>query len=142
MNLSLGKLDDMQYQCASQGAAGRLPAAQCYSEALRQDPSLAAAWRGLGDLRRECGDLEGSLSYYQHALRLQPDCAEALTGLGFALKDLKRHGEAQACLEVAVRSRPQCALALGALAGRTSTGGASPAVQLLERHFCYPIAAS
>jgi protein O-GlcNAc transferase len=100
-----------------QGESGRGPALACYSEALRRDPACAAAWRGLGDARREAGDCTQAAACYQEAVRLQPRNADALTGLGVALRDLGRREEAEAALRAVVALRPQCALALGNLAG-------------------------
>jgi tetratricopeptide (TPR) repeat protein len=55
-----------------QGAVGRNAAQQCYLEALRQDVLYAPAWRGLGDLLREGGEMVQALSCYQEAVRLRP----------------------------------------------------------------------
>jgi hypothetical protein len=43
--------------CPLQGVLGRAAAQQCYLEALRLDMLYAPAWRGLGDLLRESGEL-------------------------------------------------------------------------------------
>ena len=40
-----------------QGVLGRGSAQACYLEALRLDVCYAPAWRGLGDLLRESGEL-------------------------------------------------------------------------------------
>jgi tetratricopeptide (TPR) repeat protein len=66
----------------AQGAVGRNAAQQCYLEALRQDVLYAPAWRGLGDLLREGGEMVQSLSCYQEAVRLRPCYADAFTGMG------------------------------------------------------------
>ncbi len=66
----------------AQGAVGRNAAQQCYLEALRQDVLYAPAWRGLGDLLREGGEMVQALSCYQEAVRLRPCYADAFTGMG------------------------------------------------------------
>ena len=48
-----------------QGEAGRAAAAACYTEALRGERRCAAAWRGLGDVRREAGDATQAVACYQ-----------------------------------------------------------------------------
>lgn len=69
-----------------QGAVGRNAAQQCYLEALRQDVLYAPAWRGLGDLLREGGEMVQALSCYQEAVRLRPcyageECAGSMCQL-------------------------------------------------------------
>lgn len=48
---------DIWFSCCVQGVLGRAAAQQCYLEALRLDMLYAPAWRGLGDLLRESGEL-------------------------------------------------------------------------------------
>lgn len=49
----------------AQGTMGRAAARQCYTDALNLDAHYAPAWRGLGDLFREEGNLQQALSCYQ-----------------------------------------------------------------------------
>lgn len=70
---------------SAQGPVGRNAAQQCYLEALRQDVLYAPAWRGLGDLLREGGEMVQALSCYQEAVRLRPCYADAFTGMGECL---------------------------------------------------------
>jgi tetratricopeptide repeat protein len=43
-----------------------------YERVLAARPNLAAAWIRLGDARRECGDLTGSIDAYRRALEIDP----------------------------------------------------------------------
>ena len=52
-------------------------AAACHAEALRINPGYAGAWRDLGVVQREQGQLTEAEASYNEAIRLRPDYAEA-----------------------------------------------------------------
>lgn len=81
-------------------------AAQLYREALRAEPTHAAAWRNLGAVLRKLEHLEASVGCLRRALELQPDSPETLTNLGNALADLDREESLDAHAR-AVAARPQ-----------------------------------
>lgn len=100
-----------------QGLGGRQAAEVQYQAALALDKQYAPAWRGLGDLLRECMNFEQALGYYQEAARLRPNYADAYTGMAVCLKELRRLPEAEVAYKAVAKLRPNCALSLGNLAG-------------------------
>ncbi len=55
-----------------------------YSNAIRLEPRLAAAFINRGNVRQLKGDLEGAIADHNEALRLKPDYAEAFSNRGNA----------------------------------------------------------
>ncbi|HET9589424.1 MAG TPA: toll/interleukin-1 receptor domain-containing protein [Anaerolineales bacterium] len=59
-------------------------AIRCLSEAIRLEPTFAAAFFGRGLARRRIDDLDGAIQDYSEAIRLKPDYPEAYHGRGIA----------------------------------------------------------
>jgi len=81
-------------------------AAWHFREALRLQPTLAAAYAGLGVVRARHGQLAEAIADYQTALRFDPKLAEAHNDLGVAFDRQGRVLEALNQYEEAVRLRP------------------------------------
>jgi tetratricopeptide (TPR) repeat protein len=105
---------------------GRLTAAvHHYQEALRFDPTYAAAHTNLGPILAQQGRAEDAIAHYAAALSLKPDVAEAHNNLGMLLGEQGRIAEAIPHFEEAVRLKPELEgarhnlnVARGMLAGR------------------------
>jgi protein O-GlcNAc transferase len=81
-------------------------AAAAYAEVVREHPTHARAWCGLGASRRRLVDMIGAREAYEQALRLDPDYAEAWCNLG---EWRLAKGDASAaieCFERALRRAP------------------------------------
>jgi tetratricopeptide (TPR) repeat protein len=75
--------------------SGDLPQAEhWFTAALQQDPTLATAWFGLGQVRLLQHRPEDALPYFKKALQLQPDADGYHYALGSALEQLSRPSEA------------------------------------------------
>jgi tetratricopeptide (TPR) repeat protein len=105
---------------------GRNAAQQCYLEALRQDVLYAPAWRGLGDLLREGGEMVQALSCYQEAVRLRPCYAGRQTATAAAAVGAGRGQLVSLTLPMFISRFLSW---LGCLA-ECSTGGAVPLVHM------------
>ena len=66
------------------GAADVDEKLRCYGEAIRLQPTYAAAYSNRGIARRAKGEVAGALQDYDKAIRLKPDLASAYTNRGIA----------------------------------------------------------
>jgi Tfp pilus assembly protein PilF len=88
--------------------AGRWePAAQCFRQALQQDPLLAQAHANLGYVLDQSGAFAEAESCYRTVLALAPFSATLQLNLGALLAQQKRHAEAEACYAAALALEPQ-----------------------------------
>ena len=79
------------------------------AEAVRVDPSVAAAHANLGNALRLMERGDEAMASYDRALRLQPDNTRALKGRGLILWKSHRREEALACYEHLLRLEPDYA---------------------------------
>jgi tetratricopeptide (TPR) repeat protein len=97
-----------------------------YEEAVRLDPNVAAAYRGLGWVLARTGRSPEAEAALREAIRLDPDLAGTHRALGFVLARLRRFPEAEAAFGEALRlgpDSPNAHLGLGRVLGQT---GRSP----------------
>jgi D-hydroxyproline dehydrogenase subunit beta len=97
-----------------------------YEEAVRLDPNVAAAHRGLGWVLFRTGRSPEAEAALREAIRLDPDLAGTHRALGFVLGRLRRFPEAEAAFGEALRLGPDSPNAhhgLGWVLGQT---GRSP----------------
>ena len=90
----------------------------CFREALRLDPTLAAAHQALGLTLLDQGERDAATASLRQAVALQPQQARAHTNLGQALHKGGDADGAAACFREAVRLKPDYAIPhnnLGAL---------------------------
>ncbi|MFN7956682.1 MAG: tetratricopeptide repeat protein [Candidatus Eisenbacteria bacterium] len=109
--LAAGQLDQAQQlfeRVASQGFAdGRsgvglvllkrrdyTKAAEAFELARKMDGNNAMAWYGLGEVRRDEGNLQGAVEMYRKAVDLDRKFPEAQLALGDCLRDMKQYGDA------------------------------------------------
>lgn len=69
-----------------------------FERALRLQPTLAAAWHGLGSALRGLGELEAAEAAFRRNTQLQPEQASAWINLGAVLRLLGRIAEALVCM--------------------------------------------
>jgi predicted TPR repeat methyltransferase len=79
------------------------------AQAVRIDPTVAAAHANLGNALRLMERSDEAMSSYDRALRLQPDNTRALKGRGLILWKGHRREEALACYEHLLRLEPDYA---------------------------------
>jgi tetratricopeptide (TPR) repeat protein/MinD-like ATPase involved in chromosome partitioning or flagellar assembly len=70
-------------------------ALECYSEALRLDPSSAYAYSSVGYVLKDLKRYDEAEADFRKAIELDPSSAYAYLGLGQMLSDLKRYDEAE-----------------------------------------------
>jgi tetratricopeptide (TPR) repeat protein len=86
-------------------------AIRCFSEAIRLDPNLDAAYNNLGILLKDLKRYDEAEAAYRKAIDLNPEDATAYYNLGILLKDLKRYDEAEAAYRKAIDLNPEYATA-------------------------------
>jgi serine/threonine-protein kinase len=88
--------------------AGKVkPAIAAFRAALKREPNLASAHRGMGGALARLGNQAGAEASFQEALRLAPRDAETLDNYGAFLCDhLRRHDDAVAAFRKALQIRP------------------------------------
>ncbi len=86
-------------------------ALRCYSEAIRLDPNLDAAYNNLGNLLDDLKRTDEAEAAYRKAIQLNPEDATAYNNLGNLLCDLKRLDEAEAAYRKAIQLNPEYATA-------------------------------
>lgn len=86
-----------------EGLSRQQEAEASYREALRLDPTMVAAWCGLG---RVLGDDPAAEEAFNEALAREPDRLTALLGLSSFLRDSGRHTEALRTARRACRAWP------------------------------------
>lgn len=127
-------------QAAAQ--AGRLKEADAlFRQAIAADPTVAAAYLGLGVTMQNGGDLAGAVGQYRLALEQDPENVEAMADLGQALDRQGESEEAITVLQEALRlapGHPGASLNLGAARlargeGEQALGVADQALALLPR---------
>jgi tetratricopeptide (TPR) repeat protein len=86
---------------------------RCYSEAIRLDPNLDAAFNNLGALLNDLKRYEEAEAAYRKAIELNPSYDKAYYNLGNLLSDekLKRYEEAEAAYRKAIELNPSDATA-------------------------------
>ena len=77
-----------------------------YSEALRLDPSMAAAYNNRGNIHSENDHHDAAMDDYGTALRLRPGFGEAHFNRGLARFRIERYGPAIEDLDEAIRLMP------------------------------------
>ena len=86
---------------------------RCYSEAIRLDPKLNAAYNNLGALFSDLECYDEAEAAYRKAIELNPEEATAYSNLGNLLSDehFKRYDEAEAAYRKAIELNPEEATA-------------------------------
>ena len=112
-------------------------AAQDFAEALRLDPRLAPAHRGLGLCLLQGGRFEEAVGSLERAYALAPEDAQTLLLLGYGNLSLTRVDLARQCLEEALRLDPRGALRAHVYLGQVKAHGGdfAGAVASLRRYF-------
>jgi tetratricopeptide (TPR) repeat protein len=82
-------------------------AVDAYRQAIKLDPTLAAAYHGLGRVYVNMGRATDALGPMRSAIRLEPENAVAHVNLGITLENLRRFEEALTELNEAKRLNPQ-----------------------------------
>src|SRR5581483_6905665 len=94
-----------------------------YREAIRHEPTLAPAHRGLGDALRARGDPAGAIAAYRDAIRHDPKYAWGHAALARALHDKGDLGGAIPEYREAIKHDPKYAWAYGNLAVALEASG-------------------
>jgi tetratricopeptide (TPR) repeat protein len=120
-------------QAAAQG--GRLEDADAlFRQAIAADPTVAAAYLGLGVTMQNSGDLAGAIGQYRLALEQDPENVEAMADLGQALSRDGHADEAVSVLQEALRlapGHPGVSLNLGA--AHLERGEGEPALEVADQ---------
>lgn len=121
--------------CEAEDRSDTALAERAYRQALRLQPTLAAAHTNLGNLLYRRGDARGARSAYERALELEPGQPEARYNLGNVLEDMGETELAIAELRRVCWTHPDFADAhynLGLMLARV--GGISQAQEHLARY--------
>lgn len=112
-------------------------AARDFAEALRLDPGVAAAHRGLGLCLLQGGRFEEAVGSLERAYALAPEDAQTLLLLGYGNLSLTRVDLARQCLEEALRLDPRGSLRAHVYLGQVKAHGGdfAGAVASLRRYF-------
>ncbi len=82
---------------------------RCYSEAIRLDSKLSAAYYNVGYMFNELKRYEEAEAAYRKAIELDPSDADAYTNLGNLLRHLKRYDEVETAYRKAIELNPSLA---------------------------------
>jgi tetratricopeptide (TPR) repeat protein len=98
-------------------------AEEAAQRAVKQEPTLIAAWNNLGIILQESGKLDASLECLEKVAALQPDSAESHNNLGNTYKRIGNLERAEACYRRALELHPNYAEAYSNLAFLLSEHG-------------------
>ena len=100
---------EIQEILSAYNAANFQMAAKLANDVASRFPNHPFAWKVLGAVFAQTGQLDKALALMQQSARLSPNDAEAHSNLGVAFKELGRLNEAEASYREAIRLKPDFA---------------------------------